>query len=403
MDKIDYGGLMRIGFYYHICLSNSSEGLRLPSYLGVFVDALAKQCYELVIYLHEANAAEAAECDYTLTQKNIQWVNLGLKTPAWHRAIFYKRILKRKLQLYKLDYLIVRAPSPLAPYFYKYITQDTILWFMVVGHYIEGGGHLKKAGLRDRLIYYYLKYNDNLFTKAIRSTNIMVNSPSLYELYKPIAKSIHQIRTTTLSELDFYEKEDTCQSSMVHLLFTGRIEISKGVFELLDATAQLIREGILLHLHIVGWEQQNAQKVQDELRNLAHKNSIQDSVTFHGRKSVGPSLNAMYRMADLYVLPSYHEGFPRTIWEAMANSLPVICTEVGGIPQTLHKNEDCLMIEPQSVNAIKEAIKELIANAPLRKKLIKNGRELAKANTLEAQTRKIIDILTSSKVSTKIT
>lgn len=387
---------MTIGFYYHISLSQSENALHLPSYLGVFIDALAKQCDKLVIYMHEANTAEAAECDYALTQNNIQWVNLGKKTPAWHRAVFYKRILKGKLQGAQLDYLIVRAPSPLAPYFHKYISIKTTLWFMIVGHYIEGGEHLKKAGLRDRAIYYYLKYNDALFTKAIRTTKVMVNSPSLYELYKPIAKSIHQIRTTTLSKSDFFVKDDTCQSEIINILYTGRIEVSKGVFELIESMAQLIQEGLHIHLHIVGWEQGNAQKVQDELRGLAEKLSVRNAITFHGRKSVGPSLNEMYRMADIYVLPSYHEGFPRTIWEAMANSLPVICTKVGGIPQTLHHNEDCIMIAPQNVSAISSAVKEVLANTELRRRLILKGRELASENTLEVQTQRIIDIMTSS-------
>jgi glycosyltransferase involved in cell wall biosynthesis len=108
---------------------------------------------------------------------------------------------------------------------------------------------------------------------------------------------------------------------------------------------------------------------------------------------VGPELNKMYQQADLYVIPSYHEGFPRTIWEAMANSLPVIATKVGGIPTYLTHEKNAMLIEPKSVQEIVRGIKKMANDSVLRKKIIVEGFELVKSNTLEVQTKKMITIV----------
>ena len=117
---------------------------------------------------------------------------------------------------------------------------------------------------------------------------------------------------------------------------------------------------------------------------------IEKQLIFHGRQTVGAMLNSKYRMADIFVLPSYHEGFPRTIWEAMANSLPVITTPVGSIPKTLTKEENVLLVKPKESIKLANEIERIIDNSSLRKKLIKNGFIIALENTLENQTANLI-------------
>jgi hypothetical protein len=75
---------MKLAFYYHIPLVQENKALKVPGYLGVFIDALANEVDELHLVMHQARPHESAEADYTLKSKNIIWVDLGLKTPAWH-------------------------------------------------------------------------------------------------------------------------------------------------------------------------------------------------------------------------------------------------------------------------------------------------------------------------------
>lgn len=386
---------MKLAFYYHVPLSSNDGQLSIPSYLGVFIDSLASSVAELYLVLHEANASQALECDYQLQSKNIRWINMGVKTPAWHRDLFYRNVLKNKLnEIANCDAFIVRSPSPLAPYFHEFISNKTTLFFMIVGDYLDGATHLKSSTFRDRLIYQYLKYNDRNFTKAIKKTSILVNSKGLFEKYKNTAKSIHLIKTTTLSSNDFFTRENTCLNDSIELLYTGRIDVAKGLLELVEATSILIKENYRLVLNIVGWEQDNvARLVENKMIALAKNLGIEKQLIFHGRKTVGPELNKMYQQADLYVIPSYHEGFPRTIWEAMANSLPVIATKVGGIPSYLTHEKNAILIETKSVNEIVIGIKRMVSDSMLRKNIIVEGFELAKLNTLEVQTEKMISIV----------
>lgn len=383
---------MKLAFYYHKPLRRDADGnLLIPSYLGVFIDSLARCVERLCLVMHESEN-DYAEADYVLLEKNITWISLGKKTPAWHRAIFYRKILKGALtQIEDFDVLLIRSPSPLAPYFNKFLNNVRPV-FMVVGDYSESVKNSKELTIRDWVIKYFLVYNNSLFEKEIIKTDIVVNSLLLYEKYKNSAKSIHQIRTTTLSSSDFYHREDTCNSDPIQLLYTGRIDPQKGLFELVDATALLIDSGYHVICNIVGWETGKTDAVKESMIIYANEKGIKESLVFHGRKKVGEELNAAYRAGDIYIIPSYHEGFPRTIWEAMANSLPVIATRVGSIPKFLdHTN--ALLIEPKDSQAIYQAVIKIIENQDLRRGLIENGQILSKENTLEQQSKKLTDIL----------
>ena len=106
---------------------------------------------------------------------------------------------------------------------------------------------------------------------------------------------------------------------------------------------------------------------------------------------MGKELNALYRSADIYVIPSYHEGFPRTIWEAMANGLPVIASNVGSIPSFV--GDSAILIRPHNVTDLTDALKRVMNDNSLRKRLIASGYERAKQNTLGTSVKEIGNVL----------
>tara|TARA_X000000368_G_scaffold418149_1_gene416777 strand:- start:108 stop:1274 length:1167 start_codon:yes stop_codon:yes gene_type:complete len=385
---------MNVAFYYHISLSVSKSEIYAPSYLGVFLDSLAKNVDNLYLVFHSQNLELYTNCDYKLKAKNITHVNLGKKTPAWHRLFYHKKILRKiKAQIYNCDAFIVRSPTPLAPFFYKFFDIKKI-YFLIVGDYLKGANHLKSSNFRNKIIYLFLKFYDNLFNIQIKKTKIIVNSHELLEKYKHLNNKINLIKTTTLSVNDFFLKEVNIDLNNIRLVYTGRIEPAKGLLELVYALKELNSKYSNVCLHIAGWEQDSVRKpFQNKIIKLCKKLEIQNKIVFHGKKSVGEELNNIYRLGDIYVLPSYHEGFPRTIWEAMANSLPVIATNVGGIPNYLEDNKNVILIKPRSVDEIVSAIEKLLNNRKLIKTLTKNGYTLASKNTLDIQSKNMINII----------
>jgi glycosyltransferase involved in cell wall biosynthesis len=385
---------MEIAYYYHYPVYvSSSNQLYLPGYVGCFVDALAKEVTKLILIAHTSTENNSTQNDWELQEGNIELLDIGKKTPAWHRHIFHRSILSKIAQsLNATDVLLVRSPTPLAPFFSSYLKKAKLV-YLVVGDYEESLRTMKGSGIRHWLMKQYILRNNRLFRREMKHTDVLVNSPELFAKYSGHTKSIHQIKTTTLTEKDFYNRASSELNQPIKVLYTGRITESKGLFELIEAVANLSKQAYKIECHIVGWEEGRERKVEMKLMELATSLQIADQIFFHGKKKLGDELNAIYRSCDIYCIPSYQEGFPRTIWEAMANGLPIIATKVGAIPHYLEHERNALLIEPRSVNDITQSLLRVIKEETLRQELIQQGYALAKQNTLEIQTKKLVGIL----------
>lgn len=381
---------MNLGFYYHIPICRVDNVIKVPSYLGVFLQSLAINVKMLTLVMHEASGHEIRECDFDLKNENLCWQNLGFKSSAIGRSLFHRRILKRVMSdLGGLDLFVIRSPSPLAPYFYKYFPHEKTR-FLIVGDYSDTLKGDFRFSMRGYLVYLFLQYNNWIFINQIKKTRIVVNSEKLYRKYATISKGIGLISTTTLSSEDFFVREDTCSGDQINLIYTGRFDLEKGLRELLYATSILVKDGFNVYCNMVGWEENNSKTVRDFLTGLAKKLKIENRLVFHEKQRVGAELNAKYRMCDVFVLPSYHEGFPRTIWEAMANCLPVITTPVGAIPERLRNNVHAKFVTPYEVSELADVIKLVISDRVLRMNMISEGYKLAAENTLEKQIPRLL-------------
>jgi glycosyltransferase involved in cell wall biosynthesis len=375
---------MTLAFYYHIPIYVTNNQLYCPGYLGIFIDGLAKEVDNLILFLHESQSGNFN--DYQIQSTNIIFVNLGQKTASWHRMFYHQKILKQKILQQSFDAMLVRTPSPLAPFFSKYISNKKLFYF-IVGDYKETAIQTPKNNLRDWIIYCFNRYMDYILLQKTKNNHVFVNSPILLEKFNKYSLSSTLIKTSTLSNDDFFEREDTCQEKCIHLLYTGRLDFSKGLKELIEATALLLKTNFSVQLHIVGWEEDPKKPVEQKLLAYCKELNIESNVIFHGKKAIGKELNAMYRMADIFVIPSYQEGFPRVIWEAMANSLPVIATNVGGIPKFLKHQENAILIEPKSSQLITDAVLSVFENKQVRQKIINNGFLLANETKISIQSK----------------
>jgi len=136
------------------------------------------------------------------------------------------------------------------------------------------------------------------------------------------------------------------------LLFHGRVDRRKGVLDLLAA----LPDGVRLVVSGIGPD-------LDEARARADART-----TFLGY--VPPDeAPAVYRSADVFVSPTYSEGFSNTILEAMASGLPVVSTRSVGVVDCLRDGENGLLHEPGDVPGLRRALDRLLEDAPLRARL----------------------------------
>lgn len=383
---------MKLGYYYHTEICEENGNLYTYGYQGVYLDSLAQCVDELLLFMHEV-PNEGPLPDYQLVSNNIRWINLGKKLPSWVRFFTPKRQLNKfRGELKLLDVMLVRSPSPLSVAFSYFIDRNKLFYFFV-GDYLNGANNMKVKGIRDFFVKLLVIQIDKTLTAVVKDRVIFINSAELKSKYNAIASKIIEVRTTTIRENDMRKKEDTCQGDLINLLYTGRFDFSKGLLELVDAFKSLNINYSNLRLHFVGWEENAKMPVTIELVKKVKEYNLGDFIYFHERKKVGDELNQMYFDSDIYIIPSYHEGFPRTIWEAMGQSTPVIATKVGGIPFLLEDKDNALLIEPKSVSQIVNAVESLICNETLRKKIIDKGFEKAKGVTLERQSKSLIALI----------
>ena len=137
------------------------------------------------------------------------------------------------------------------------------------------------------------------------------------------------------------------------MLFVGRLIEEKGVFELVEAFAK-VREQTHCHLVIVGEGGH-----ERELRHRVSELGLGESVTMPGHLSES-ALSDEYRKATVFVLPSWSEGFPTVLAEAMDAGLPIITTRIHGAADHLIAGENALFVEPRDVNGLASALIRLI-------------------------------------------
>lgn len=381
---------MRLGFHYHIP-AYMNHGIYTVAYLGVFLDSLAKHCDELICFLYLPVEYEMKSLDYKLKSKNITLINIGYHNQLYYR-LFYgrKKLLQIKNILDGIDAFLVRAPTPLIFKLSNLIKKPFILY--IVGTYINSNKGIKQNFIKNILIQMYCHYYEVRQKQIIKQNPCIVNSLELFNKYSEINEDVKVIKSTTLSKYDFFLRTDSCNEKIVKVLYTGRIDPQKGLFEIAEACFILNSKGYNIEFHIAGIEVRGLESTLENLSNFAQKNDMKNKLILHGMLMMGKELNTLYRKCDIFVTASQLiEGFPRTIWEAMANSLPVVATTVGSIPHYLKHEENAMLVNPSNPDHLSNSIERIIDDGSLRRKLITKGYELAQKNTLEIQSEKMIN------------
>ncbi len=144
------------------------------------------------------------------------------------------------------------------------------------------------------------------------------------------------------------------------LLFSGAIHESKGVFDLLRVVASLRHRYPRIRLVLAGTGPAiELVKKRVEAFGITAQLELLGWVDAQTR-------DALLQEADVFVLPSYYEGLPMSVLEAMAAGLPVVASKVGGIPEVIEHMVDGWLVTAGDVPAIRVALEMLLADAVLR-------------------------------------
>lgn len=190
---------------------------------------------------------------------------------------------------------------------------------------------------------------------------IVTNKTFIKTVKRAGAKNIIVI-PNSVNIQQFRPKEKRNNKFVKEILFVGRLEPQKNLFNLLEAVKSLKHE---YHLQIIGMGSQKKELQRYVLKNKISAKFI-DAVS-HNR------LPVIMRSADIFVLPSLVEGHPKALIEAMATGLPCVATNAEGIKEILENGKTGILVETDS-KSIKEGLEKLISNPTLSQKIGKNAR-----------------------------
>jgi glycosyltransferase involved in cell wall biosynthesis len=158
---------------------------------------------------------------------------------------------------------------------------------------------------------------------------------------------------------------------VVNVAYVGRIRPVKGVSVLVDAWPKVAAQGNNARLLIAG---DGAER--GALAETARASGVGDTVEFLGEVTDVPGVLAR---ADIYVQPSFQEGLPNAVLEAMAMGLPIVATRVSGNEDVVADGDNGLLVPPGDPEVLAAALRRLVADPALAARMGRRSREIVEA------------------------
>ena len=262
--------------------------------------------------------------------------------------------LKAIPQIWKADFVYFFYPTAL-----RFLIFFAILFRKKYGLYLRGIDDLKNT---ESHLFYRNAFI--VFTVADFFTNYVNKIAG-----RTVAQNIRPM-------IGFSEEDITLNRTyrnpqdVFKILYLGRMTNDKGIIELLHAVKILKEKNIESHLTLVG-----SGEYLEELQELTKNLQISAQVNFAGALFDKAQIKNEYLEADIYALPTYHEGFPRTLYEAMIFGTPIVTSFVGGISGVMTNRENCIEVQPKSVEDLADKLLFAHQNYSEMINFAKNGQE----------------------------
>lgn len=226
--------------------------------------------------------------------------------------------------------------------------------------------------------YYYLfKFEDFLYRLLAKKSRVYTNGPFMHLNLLGFGVNSSVLISSTLLNSDYQNRIESVNFEELKFLYFGYLRPTKGLIELVLAFEKFSCDYPKSSLVIIG-----SGDFEKKLKSFAI--SLQPlNIKFIDHIDNRDVLLTYLRSNDIFILPSLSEGSPRSVLEAMANSLVVIASEVGSLPDTFFDEEDILFIKNNSPNAIYERMLFISKNKDLFYKIRSNAFNKSKLFSLK--------------------
>ncbi|MEP7311069.1 MAG: glycosyltransferase family 4 protein [Pseudomonadota bacterium] len=198
---------------------------------------------------------------------------------------------------------------------------------------------------------------------------VIVQTASWRTYYQAIAPSARFIVLSNGVDMAEFPPRTRARRQVPVILFVGWLIPAKGVLDLIEAAGLLHGEGLPFSLQLLGPEHGFA----SELRQRIRAAGLTDVVRMRQQVESRPELLQAYYEADIFALPSWAEGLPNALMEAMASGLPVVATQVGGIPDVVEDEISGKLVPAKNPALLAAALRALLEDAELRARMGANA------------------------------
>lgn len=183
------------------------------------------------------------------------------------------------------------------------------------------------------------------------------------------------------------------------VLFVGTVMPRKGVVQLVEAVGKTVEAGQNDLQLVIAGETGLDDDYMDRVRSIMADFEITEHVTFTGYLD-DPTLVPLYEVSDVFVLPSFEEGFGMVVSEAMATGTPAIGSAISGIKQQIQDGHTGLLVDAGDADELTDALCELLADPEKRRTIGHRSRRHARQFSWETITDQYVDVYSRTNSST---
>lgn len=337
-------------------------------------------------YIHDSQEVnETFDCKYINLTVAASLEDIG--QVGWKKVSLFTKLLQRirqTIKSFKPD-LVYITPNAAGGAFYKdfvVVNMAKRMGCRVLCHYHNTGVSRRQSHAID----------DQLYRSFFKGIKLLLIVPQLYDDVKKYMRirDIYFCPNGVPLILD-KEVEAKRDNEIPEILFLSNLLLSKGILDLLDALYLLRGEGYQFHCTIVGAPaaMMDREKLDIEIESRHLKNMVD----YEGPK-YGTDKDYYLREADMLVFPSHREAFGLVNLEAMQYKLPIVTTNVGGIPYTVQDGETGFICPSRNPILLSQAIAKLIENPELRIQMGEAGYQFFKKEfTIDKFIERLINVL----------
>lgn len=319
--------------------------------------------------------------------------DIGVNKQFINEDIHYKYVFKN---IFRGNSVIFKFFKP--EILYKYMIKDD---YDIVVSYLEGSCTRIISGCRDenikRFAWVHIAQDENEFTQAYKSKDEAIKCYSKFDKIACVSMDVRKnfinlsniednveviYNTNETDEIVKQSKEHVCDvtfdKNAINICGVAKVRPRKGFMRLARVHKRLIEEGYKHHIYVLG-EGEEKEKIERYLKD----ENLSDSFTFIGYK-INPY--KYVSKCDLFICPSFEEGFSTAVTESILVGTPVVTTLCSGMKELLGENNEYGIIEENSEEGIYRGLKKVLENPELveyyNEKIIERAKKFSKEETI---------------------